>query len=93
MLPNHPKQHNISLLWSKFLEITELLSSSGSQVDKKVMEDSEQANQTEIFNTLNTVNLPTHRVLGFTNVFNYKVKIVHVKIAQFFNSNLWKFSL
>ena len=35
LLPNHPKQSEISELWKRFLEITETLSSAGPQVNKE----------------------------------------------------------
>ena len=35
VLPNHPKSGDISQLWSRFLSITNMLSSSGPQVSKE----------------------------------------------------------
>ena len=43
LLPDHPEQESISSLWSKFLTITELLSSSGPGVSKNIIEENSKS--------------------------------------------------
>ena len=88
LLPNHPKAKAISELWKKFQEITEMLSSSGPEVNKEQMEE-----QCNIFLVMFLKLYPTKHVTPYMHALRWHVPEfieMYGKISPFTQQGLEK---